>query len=111
MTENRRPRAPVCGLNRDEATLDTLKSQMPALSRLFDALDAGSTPTFLDMMSAISEMVAFITKERPEFGPSEFEFEKRSLKYVGFVLDKRSALPISSKGKGRHWSGRILNAL
>jgi len=33
----------------------------PALGRLLDSLDAGTTPTFLDIMTAISEMVAFHT--------------------------------------------------
>ena len=32
---------------------------MPALGRLLDLLDAGSSPTFLDIMAAISQMVAF----------------------------------------------------
>ena len=35
---------------------------MPALGRLLDLLDAGTTPTFLDTMAAISEMVAFYTE-------------------------------------------------
>jgi len=35
---------------------------MPALGRLSDLLDAGTTPTFLDIMAAISEMVAFYTE-------------------------------------------------
>jgi len=37
-------------------------SHMPALGRLLDNLDAGSTPTFLDIMAAISELVAFYTE-------------------------------------------------
>ena len=36
---------------------------MPALGRLLDLLDAGTTPTFLDTMAAISEMVAFYTED------------------------------------------------
>lgn len=35
---------------------------MPALGRLLDNLDAGNTPTFLDIMAAISESVAFYTE-------------------------------------------------
>jgi len=37
-------------------------SHMPAVGRLLDALDAGETPNFLDIMSAISEEVAFYTE-------------------------------------------------
>ena len=37
-------------------------SKAPALGSLLDNLDAGSTPTFLDILAAISEMVAFYTE-------------------------------------------------
>lgn len=36
-------------------------SNMPALGRLLDALDGGGEFSFLDIMAAISEMVAFLT--------------------------------------------------
>ena len=45
-----------------DATLDTLKSRLPQMSALFRDLDAGYTPNFLDMMKALSEMVAFYTE-------------------------------------------------
>ena len=43
------------------ATVSTLKSKLPELDALFGNLEAGQTPNFLEMMSAISEMVAFYT--------------------------------------------------
>lgn len=45
-----------------DAALDTLKSRMPQMRRLFADLDRGYTPNFLDLMSALSEMVAFYTE-------------------------------------------------
>lgn len=53
--------SPVCGFNRDEAYLNTLAEQMPQTDRLFEMLGAGVTPNFLDIMSSISEIVAFDT--------------------------------------------------
>lgn len=35
---------------------------MPAMGSLLDKLDAGTSPTFLDIMAAISEIVAFTTE-------------------------------------------------
>lgn len=37
-------------------------SRIPALGRLLDALDAGTTPNFLDVMAALSDLVAFYTE-------------------------------------------------
>lgn len=37
-------------------------SVMPAMGRLLDQLDAGATPTFLDVWAGLSESVAFYTE-------------------------------------------------
>ncbi|MBA7494526.1 hypothetical protein ES702_05102 [subsurface metagenome] len=62
MSTNQEQGARCAGQTASDAALDTLKSQMPELSRLFANLDAGYTPNILDMIAAISEMVAFYTK-------------------------------------------------
>jgi len=61
MTDNQAHSSPASGFNRDEAYLNTLAEQMPQMQRLFEILDAGVTPNFLDVMRGISEMVAFYT--------------------------------------------------
>lgn len=61
MSDNQAQGSPVCGFNRDEAYLNTLKEQMPQMTRIFEILDSGVTPNFLDIMRGISEMVAFYT--------------------------------------------------
>ena len=61
MRDNQARRSPVCGLNRDEAYLNTLAEQMPETNRVFGILAAGRTPNFLDMMKVLSEIVAFDT--------------------------------------------------
>jgi len=59
-------------------------SHMPALGRLLDNLDAGNTPTFLDIMTAISEMVALYTEcDSFSVGPLEKNIIM-SLKYCRF---------------------------
>lgn len=45
--------------SRDQAYLDTLKSNMPQLDALFEKLAAQEHPDFWTVMAAISEMVAF----------------------------------------------------
>lgn len=61
MTENNGHSTPLAALKPAGPTLDTLISEMPEMDRLFTALAAGSTPDFLDIMRALSEMVAFYT--------------------------------------------------
>jgi len=61
MTDTQERGAAVCGQTPGDEYLDTLAEQMPQMTRLFTALDAGATPNFLDIMAAISEMVAFYT--------------------------------------------------
>ena len=39
----------------------TLRSGAPALASLLDILEVGGTPNFLDVMSALSDLVAFYT--------------------------------------------------
>jgi len=59
-------------------------SHMPALGRLLDNLDAGNTPTFLDIMTAISEMVALYTEcDSFSVGPLEKNIIM-SVKYCRF---------------------------
>jgi len=53
-------------------------SHMPALGRLLDQLDAGNTPTFLDIMSAISESVAFYTDCDSLEGEDSLRFSEMS---------------------------------
>ena len=67
MSTNQEQEARCAGRTASDAALDTLKSQMPELSRLFANLDAGYTPNILDMIAAISEMVAFYTNH-DQFG-------------------------------------------
>jgi len=55
--------APVEPLNLDEAQLNTLISNLPAVAALFDKLTHGEHPDFWAVMTAISEMVAFYTKD------------------------------------------------
>ena len=59
-------------------------SHTPALGRLLDALDAGSTPTFLDIMAAISEMVAFHTECDTLESEQCLRFSGMSVKYCRF---------------------------
>ena len=57
---------------------------MPAVGRLLDQLDAGSTPTFLDIMAAISESVAFYTECDSLEGVEYKRFSEMSEKYCRF---------------------------
>lgn len=41
-------------------------SRMPDVGSLLDLLDAGETPTFLDIIAAISDLVAFYTECDPK---------------------------------------------
>ena len=41
--------------------LNTLSERLPQMRKLFEILGSGVTPDFLDIMRAISEMVAFYT--------------------------------------------------
>ncbi len=71
-------------LKQEDAPYATLKSQMPELSRLFANLDAGYTPNILDMIAAISEMVAFYT-ESDQIPEADTPLDqKRSIKICPF---------------------------
>ena len=52
---------PCTGQTRSDEYLNSLKSQMPQMQRLFELLDAGGGFNFLDVMSALGEMSLFIT--------------------------------------------------
>lgn len=54
-------RSPFKELNMTTDTNTGLSEQPEALRRLFDLLASGQTPNFLEMMSAISDYVAFST--------------------------------------------------
>lgn len=57
----------VAGRTMSDKYLNTLRAKLPNLDALFTALAEGETPNFLDIMSAISELVAFHTN--PDFNP------------------------------------------
>lgn len=61
MRTKRTHEASLCAQTPPGETLDTLKSKLPALTSLFDKLEAGAAFNFLDILSAISEMVDFYT--------------------------------------------------
>ena len=61
MRTKRTHRASLCAQTPPGEALDTLKSKLPALARLFDNFEAGAAFNFLDILSALSEMVAFYT--------------------------------------------------
>lgn len=52
---------PSKGLELSAEGVEHLKSRMPHLAALFANLEVGMTPSFLDMIAALSEMVAFYT--------------------------------------------------
>ncbi len=84
MSTNQAQEARCAGRTASDAAFDTLKSQMPELSRLFANLDAGSTPNILDMIAAISEMVAFYT-ESDQIPEADTPLDqKRSIKKCRF---------------------------
>ena len=57
---------------------------MPAVGLLLDQLDAGSTPNFLDVMSAISESVALYTEGDSLESVESLRFFVMSGKYCRF---------------------------
>lgn len=57
---------------------------MPEVGRLLDALDAGSTPNFLDIMAALSELVAFYTEGDLNQGCESTTFSEMSGKRCRF---------------------------
>jgi len=57
---------------------------MPQMTRLFEILDAGVTPNFLDIMSAMSEMVAFYTDHDQNSAAEKILREKMSQKKCRF---------------------------
>jgi len=84
MRRNQARNSPVCGRSRDEAHLDTLRRNMPEMDKLFTALDAGVTPNFLDIIAAISEMVAFYTESDQISEADKLLEEKMSQKNCRF---------------------------
>ncbi len=76
MANERGRSSPVCGQTTGDEYLNTLAKQMPVMNRLFAALDANIAPNFLDVMSAISEMVAFYTN-CDQKAASEFLIEEK----------------------------------
>lgn len=65
-------------------TNTTLSEQPEALSALFEKLSAGQTPDFLEMMSAISDLVAFSTDTDSISEDLSAEQQKRSGKKCRF---------------------------
>jgi len=61
MADSQHRSSPVCGRTPSDVYLNTLAEHMPQMTRLFQILDTGVTPNFLDVIAAISEMVAFHT--------------------------------------------------
>lgn len=59
MSSAKQCQAVQAGRTPSDEYLTTLGERMPEMTRLFTALGAGITPNFLDIMAAISEMVAF----------------------------------------------------
>lgn len=57
------------GLTQPHLMSDTPFERLPNLDALFTSLTHGKTPNFLDMMSAISEMVDFLTVCDTNSGP------------------------------------------
>lgn len=78
MSDKIRSRSQQAAKSPDQAYLDTLASDMPEMSRLFAILDAGATPNFLDIIAAISEMVAFYTDHDQIEADKVCELLKRS---------------------------------
>lgn len=61
-----------------------VKSRMPQMATLLDKLDAGMSPTFLDIMSGISDLVAFCTECDTKTGQLPEENFYMSGKYCRF---------------------------
>ncbi len=84
MTAKITPEASLAARSPVDEYSAALASQMPELDRLFQGLEKGATPNFLDIMAGISEMVAFYTKERPDSAASKILEEKMSGKFCRF---------------------------
>ncbi len=84
MTDIQTHRAAVCARSGGDEYIEALKKHMPALHRLFEILDAGATPNFLDIMAGISEMVAFYTECDQFDAASKLLEEKMSGKFCRF---------------------------
>ena len=82
--ENRLPRSPRTGRSPCDEYLSTLKSNLPNLGRVFDQLDHGTPPNFLDFMAAISELVAFYTECDQNSGPDIEKIFAMSVKNCRF---------------------------
>lgn len=61
MTTKARTHAPHNAQSVPDEYRRWVQARMPALANLLDALDAGRTPNFLDIMAGLSQMVAFYT--------------------------------------------------
>lgn len=84
MTNTQARKASATTQTPSDEYLDALKSRLPQMASLFAALESGNTPNFLDMIAAISEMVAFHTECDQNSGSCEFDQEKRSQKICRF---------------------------
>lgn len=84
MSDIGRSRSSVCRFSEDEAYLNTLAEQMPQMTRIFEILDSGSTPNFLDIIGGISEMVAFYTDHDQNSAADKILSEKMSGKKCRF---------------------------
>ena len=54
-------------------------SRMPQMGALLDKLDAGETPNFLDILTAISNLVAFAT----ECDPNPNQLQEKNISMSG----------------------------
>lgn len=61
-----------------------VKSRMPQMASLLDKLDAGVTPNFLDILAAISNIVAFTTEGDSLEDVESIRFFTMSVKYCRF---------------------------
>lgn len=84
MTIIQEPHVPCKGQQVSNEYRRGVFSHTPALGRLLDNLDAGITPTFLDVIAAISEMVAFQTECDPLESEQCLRFSEMSGKYCRF---------------------------
>lgn len=61
MKETLGPEASLAGRTEGGECYDTLAEQMPELDELFNKMSTGEMPNFLEVMSALSSLVAFNT--------------------------------------------------
>lgn len=61
MSQNPRTRTPVCAIKQGDPYQTTPWDDMPQMQALFEKFSSAQDWSFLDVMAAISEMVAFYT--------------------------------------------------